>query len=131
MTANVRISRGMRILGFAMLLMYALPASALSNKWRVEFDGAAKVDGEVELAFQPKDMPATHVVVAIPAHTHENHAAHLVRDAIRKQFGRKTFHAEIDDGEDVLVKRRGSTPRFDIRVIRNTAKGLHIDLDWE
>ena len=38
---------------------------------------------------------------------------------------------EIDDGEDVLVKRRGSTPRFDIRVIRNTAKGLHIDLDWE
>ncbi len=131
MTEKARIPHGFRALAVVLLLANALPASALSNKWRIEFDGKAKVEGEVELAFQQKDMPATHVVVAIPAHTHENHAAHLVRDAIRKQFGRKTFHAEVDDGEDVLVKKRGSTPRFDIVVIRNTAKGLHIDLDRE
>ena len=38
---------------------------------------------------------------------------------------------ETDDGEDVLVKKRGGTPDFEIIVVRNTAEGLRISLDRE
>ena len=74
---------------------------------------------------------ASSVVVAVPGGTHENTAARLVRDAIRAHFGKDVYKVETDDGEDVLVKKRGKTPDFEIVVVRNTAEGLRISLDRE
>lgn len=123
----------LRLLAFSLLV---LPLTALaagpSNKWRIQINHSAKVDGEVELSFTPKDATAaTSVVVKIPAGTHENQAARLIRDAIRAQFGKSIYKTEIDDGEDVLVKTRGSTPNVEIVVVRNTAEGLSLNLDRE
>ena len=102
-----------------------------SNKWRIQLGGKAKVDGEIELSFTPKGGAATSVVIPVPAGTHENAAARLVRDAVKAQFGKDVYKVETDDGEDVLVKKRGSTPDFEIIVVRNTADGLRISLDRE
>ena len=102
-----------------------------SNKWRIQLGGKAKVDGEIELSFTPKGGAATSVVIPVPAGTHENAAARLVRDAVKAQFGKDVYKVETDDGEDVLVKKRGSTPDFEIIVVRNTAEGLRISLDRE
>ncbi|WP_372012444.1 hypothetical protein [Pseudoxanthomonas sp. 10H] len=117
------------------LLLALLAASTAlaspSNKWRVQLGGSAKVDGEVELSFTPKGGTARSVVVAIPKGTHENTAARLVRDAVKATFGKDVYKVETDDGEDVLVKKRGSTPDFEIIVVRNTADGLRISLDRE
>lgn len=119
---------------FALALL-ALPLLALaagpSNKWRIQINHSAKVDGELELSFTPKGAAATSVVIKIPAGTHENQAARLVRDGIRAQFGKSIYKTEIDDGEDVLVKTRGSTPDVEIVVVRNTAEGLGVNLDRE
>ncbi|KAF1689190.1 hypothetical protein [Pseudoxanthomonas koreensis] len=118
----------------AFLLAFAVATAALaspSNKWRVQLGGSAKVDGEVELSFTPKDGTASSVVVAIPKGTHENSAARLVRDAIKAQFGKDVYKVETDDGEDVLVKKRGKTPDFEVTVVRNTAEGLRVSLDRE
>jgi uncharacterized protein (DUF58 family) len=115
-----------------LLLLAALPALAgNSNKWRMEFSGKAKVDGEIELSFKPKDGEAMQLVIAIPRRTSENRAAALARDSILAKFGKDIYHTEVDDGEDVLVKTRGSTPDFELTVLRNTATGLRLNLDQE
>jgi uncharacterized protein (DUF58 family) len=121
-----------RTAGLLLLLLTALPALAgNSNKWRMEFSGKAKVDGEIELSFKPKDGEAMQLVIAVPRRTSENRAAALVRDSIRAKFGKDVYHTEVDDGEDVLVKTRGSTPNFELTVLRNTATGLRLNLDQE
>ena len=114
----------------AMAVAFGAMASP-SNKWRAQMSGKAKVDGEIELSFTPRDGTATSVVVAVPKGTGENAAARLVRDTVKAQFGKDVYHVETDDGEDVLVKKRGSTPDFEIVVVRNTADGLRISLDRE
>ena len=120
----------------ASMLLFALLAASTawaspSNKWRLQMSGHAKVDGEIELSFTPKGGAATSVVIPVPAGTHENAAARLVRDAVKAQFGKDVYKVETDDGEDVLVKKRGSTPDFEIIVVRNTAEELRISLDRE
>ena len=117
-----------------LLLTLCVSASALaepSNKWRIEVDEAARATGEIELSFTPAGAPPSAVVVAIPAGTREDSAALLIRAAIHERFGEGVYETEIDDGEDVLVKARGSTPDFDLVLIRNTADGLDLDLERE
>ena len=102
-----------------------------SNKWRIQRGGKAKVDGEIELSFTPKGGAATSVVIPVPAGTHENAAARLVRDAVKAQFGKDVYKVETDDGEDVLVKKRGGQPDFEVVVLDNTVKGVRIARERE
>ncbi|WP_144409206.1 hypothetical protein [Pseudoxanthomonas suwonensis] len=126
-------SAAWRILALSILaLAFSFGALAKpSNKWRVEMDGRAKVDGEIELSVVPEGGAPSSVVVTIPRGTSENSAARLVRDTLRNTFGKDVYHVEVDDGEDVLVKVRGSTPDFDLIVVRNTADGLKVRLQRE
>lgn len=126
-------SAARRILALSILaLAFSFGALAKpSNKWRVEMDGRAKVDGEIELSVVPEGGAPSNVVVTIPRGTSENSAARLVRDALRSTFGKDVYHVEVDDGEDVLVKVRGSTPHFDLIVVRNTADGIRVHLQRE
>ena len=113
------------------LLFLALPLLAQpSNKWRLEFNGKSKANGEMEISVTPEGGVATAVVVPIPERTTENNVARLVRDAISTAFG-DIYHVEVDDGEDVLVKAKGGTPDFEIVVIRNTIEGIRLKLDRE
>ncbi len=127
---QVRVMQVLALLVLSLAVAFAALATP-SNKWRVQLGGSANVDGEVELSFTPKGGTASSVVVAIPKGTHENRAAQLVRDAIKKAYGKNVYKVATDDGEDVLVKKRGSTPDFEIVVVRNTAEGLRVSLDRE
>ena len=126
--------RGMAGTLTVLLLALAVAFAAVaapSNKWRVQLGGKAKVDGEIELSFTPKGGTASSVVIAVPGGTHENAAARLVRDTLKAHFGKDVYKIETDDGEDVLVKKRGKTPDFEIVVVRNTVDGLRLNLDRE
>lgn len=113
-------------------LAVSLPAFARpSNKWRVEMDGRAKTDGEIELSIAQEGAEPATIVIAIPKGTSENEAARIARDRLRETFGEDVYHFEIDDGEDVLVKARHGTRDFELVLVRNTAEGLKIDLDRE
>ena len=117
-----------------LLLTFAVCAPAMaepSNKWRIEVDASARAAGDVELSFTPAGAPAVAIVVAIPAGTNEDTAAALIRTAIDQRFGEGVYATEIDDGEDVLVKAHGSTPDFELVLVRNTATGLDLDLERE
>ena len=63
--------------------------------------------------------------------TSENAVARRIRSAFEGQIPLDRFTVEIDDGEDVLVKKRWGANRFKIRLIEDTVRGTRINLDRE
>lgn len=124
-----RLSRP--LLAAALLLFVALPAFAASNKWRIQCSEGAKSSGEIVFRFTPKGGTAFDVTVPIPDGTSENHVARIIRDTMRQKLDAARFQVEVDDGEDVLVKKKGSEPNFDLKVATNTVKAVRIGLDRE
>lgn len=119
-------------LAAVLLLLGTLPAFASpSNKWRIQCSEGAKSTGEIVFRFTPKGGTAFDVTVPVPDGTSENHVARIVRDTLRQNLDAAKFHVEVDDGEDVLVKKKGSEPNFDLKVASNTVKAVRIGLDPE
>jgi hypothetical protein len=114
----------------ALFLPLTTLAAPLENKWRLQFSGGARSAGVVALAITPKDQATINVEVPIEAGTGENAVARRVRDGLREAIG-KDFKVEIDDGEDVLVKRRLGRPRFNVEVTQISAAGVRVNLDQE
>lgn len=105
--------------------------SDFSNKWRLECSGGADSDGRIVLHLTPKEGELRIITVAVTRGTGENAVARTIRDALRSQLDKKAFEVETDDGEDVLVKRRGRTPDFALQVAENTVEGVRLNLDKE
>ncbi len=105
--------------------------SDYSNKWRLECSGGADSDGQVVLHLTPKGESHQEVTVAIAKGTGENAVARAIRDALKAQLDSKRFHVEVDDGEDVLIKKHGRTPDIALRVAANTVAGVRLNPDKE
>jgi hypothetical protein len=86
--------------------------SDYSDKWRLECSGNAESDGEVVFHITPE-------------------GGERLRDGLKTQLDKRRFTVEVDDGEDVLVKRKGRTPEFALAVAENTVKGLRLNPDKE
>lgn len=105
-------------------------APSYSNKWRIEVSEGANSDGTILFRVTPKDGTATDVSVAIKKGRGENHIAQDIRDAMKSTLDKKKFHAEVDDGEDVLVKRR-SGPDFALVLVESSVEGVRITIEKE
>lgn len=119
------------VLSFGVLLsVAALPAmAAQSNKWRLQFSGAAESAGELVFEIVPAGRSAVRVTVPIERNDGENRVARKVKSAIDRQAG-DWVDAELDDGEDVLVKRHFFR-RFSIELVSSTVKDVRINFDQE
>lgn len=115
------------------LLLGVASVSALadSNKWRIEVSEGANLDGELVFEFSPRGAEPFEVVVPVPDGYSENHVARHIRKVLKAKLDRRQFKVEVDDGEDVLVKRRLGKPRFGLRLVRQTVKSVRINLDRE
>lgn len=114
----------------ALSLSVAAPAPASqSNKWRLQFSGAAESAGEMVLEIVPSGRAPVRVSVAIERNDGENRVARKVKTAIDRQAG-DWVDAELDDGEDVLVKRHFFR-RFSIALVSSTVKDVRINFDHE
>jgi hypothetical protein len=102
----------------------------LSNKWRIEVSEGANNDGTVLFRVTPKEGTPTDVSVAIKNGRSENEVARDIRDAFRATLDEKAFHAEVDDGEDVLVKKKGG-PDFEVKLVESTVTGTRINVEKE
>lgn len=117
-------------LALVLLAVLAFAAQAgNSNKWRLQFSGAAESAGELVFEIVPVDQPPVQVSVPIERNDGENRVARKVKSAIDRQAG-KWVDAELDDGEDVLVKRHFFR-RFSIRLVSSTVKDVRINFDHE
>lgn len=113
-----------------LLSIAALPAmAAQSNKWRLQFSGAAESAGELVLEIVPVGQTPVRVTVPIERNDGENRVARKVKTAIDRQAG-DWVDAELDDGEDVLVKRHFFR-RFSIVLVSSTVKDVRINFDQE
>ena len=109
----------------------ALPAWAASNKYRIQVSEGAKSDGEIVFAFSPEGVAAFEVAVPIAKGTSENAVARKIRDVLRQKLGPKAYSVEVDDGEDVLVKKAHGQPNFGLKLVSNSVQAVRINLDRE
>jgi hypothetical protein len=113
------------------LCLCAAPAAFArdSNKWRLEFSGAAESAGVMVFQIVPVGKMPVIVTVPIERNDGENRVARKVKSAIDRQAGR-WVDAELDDGEDVLVKRHFFR-RFSIVLVSSSVKDVRINFDTE
>ena len=109
------------------------PAAAAlhySNKWRLQVSEGANNDGVMHFRLTPKDQAPIDVRVQLKDGRGEDGCARDIRDAFKAALDKKTYKIEVDDEEDVLVKRRKG-PAFAIELVESTVKGTRINFDRE
>lgn len=112
------------VLTFALTLaLGASPAVAEpSNKWRIVVDGSTRSGGTVVLRITPVGGAPQEVTIRIPERTNENQVAKIMVRELKAALG-KGIHVERDDFEDVLLKRRGKTPDFEVSLVNSSLTG--------
>jgi len=105
-------------------------APSLSNKWRIEVSGGANSDGHLLFRITPDQGTPVEVKVDIDDGRGENAVAGDIKRAMRKTLDGKTYKVEVDDGEDVLVKKKKG-PDFAIELVESTVRNTKIRLDKE
>jgi hypothetical protein len=125
------MNRVTRLLVLLVLGLVAAAAQAVpSNKWRLEFSGAAESDGEMVFAVTPDGGVPQEVVVTVGRADGENQIADKATEAFTVAVG-QDYHVERDDGEDVLLKRRDGVGLFEVRMVRNTVQAVRVNFDAE
>ena len=98
-----------------------------SGKWRIVFDHWAENDGELVLRIAPLNGTSIDVTTKVTKNMTENHVADLAKGALKAQLG-KGYKVEVDDGEDVLIKKTGKTPKFTVTLVSSSVTGLEIKI---
>ena len=120
------------VLAAAVLALVAATADAKpAGKWRIAFNHAADNDGAIVLRIAPLGGTPRDVATRIPAGTTENKVADLVTASLRATLGTDNYKVVVDDGEDVIVKKRGKTKNFDLTLANNSLTGLDISIKRE
>jgi hypothetical protein len=102
-----------------------------SSGWRITFDGSTEVEAKIGLRIAPLEATPIDVEITIPAQTSENKVADLVRDGLKKTLGTKDFRVGVDDGESVIVKKRGKTKKFELTMLTPPINGLGVKIKRE
>jgi hypothetical protein len=103
---------------------YAKP----SGNWRIEFNSRADNDGVIILRIAPIEGGGDPIDVEtkVPKGTSENNVADLVSASLKATLGSKNYRIGTDDGEDVVIKTRGKTKKFELTMVSTTLTGLEI-----
>jgi invasion protein IalB len=102
-----------------------------SNKWRIQVSEGAKSDGDIIFQVTPKGGTRQDVSVAVKKGTGENNVAQTIEKSFEKQLDTKKFHVEVDDGEDVLVKKGYSEPDFALQLVSSSVEGVRLNIEKE
>ena len=102
-----------------------------SNAWRIEVSEGANSDGEILFRVTPKDGTAQDVKVLIDNGTSEDHVARVIKDTFEKQLDTGRYDVEIDDGEDVLLKKDLTEARFALVLVSSTVKSVLLHVQKE
>ncbi len=108
----------------------AVAADGVENKWRVEVSGNAETAGRIVLQVAPAKGEPIRAVASIANGRAENDVAKDVSAALQAVASGQ-YNVELDDGEDVLVKKQGGERDFVITVVENTVQGVRVEIDAE
>jgi hypothetical protein len=102
-----------------------------SNAWRIEVSEGANSDGEILFRLTPKGGATQDVRVVIDNGTSEDHVARVIKNTFEDQLDTSRYDIEMDDEEDVLVKKDLTEPRFALEVVSSTVKSVRLHLQKE
>lgn len=105
----------------ALAIGTAAAIGKIADNWRLQVSGGSWNGGTIVMHLVEAGDVVTVVTITIPKFTGENKIARLIRDRLKKGLPKDKFKVEVDDAEDVLVKARGGTRPFEIRIVSNTA----------
>ena len=102
-----------------MLAMSTASADGVENKWRVEFSGNAESAGRIVLQVAPAKGEPIRAVADVANGRAENDVARDVSAALQA-VASNHYNVEVDDGEDVLLKKQDGERDFVVTVVENT-----------
>lgn len=105
-------------------------ADGLQNKWRLEISGNAETAGQVVVQVSPEQGEPIRVTTQVAAGRAKNDVARDISTALQ-MLASDRYNVALDDGEDVLVKKRDGARDFAVTVVENTVQGLRVDIDAE
>jgi hypothetical protein len=106
-------------------------AAPTANKWRIELDGQALKSGEIQFRVTPRQGESTDVTVNIRSGRAENNVAKEVRDAFAAKLSPERYTVEVDDGEDILIKKREGQPDFALELLESDVQNVSIKIEGE
>lgn len=112
------------------LFACAAHADGLQNKWRLEISGNAESAGQIVVQVAPEKGEPIRATTQVAAGRAENAVARDIGTALQMVASNR-YSVEVDDGEDVLVKKREGERNFAVTVIENTVQGVRVDIDAE
>lgn len=105
--------------------------SATSNKWRIEMSGQALTSGDIVFRVTPRQGESVDVSVGIKSGREENNVAKDVRDALAAKLSPDRYTVEVDDGEDILIKKKDGQPDFTIELVDSNVRNVSIKVEGE
>jgi uncharacterized protein (DUF2141 family) len=102
-----------------------------SNKWRIELDGQALKSGDIQFRVTPRQGESTDVTVNIRSGRAENNVAKDVRDAFAAKLSPERYTVEVDDGEDILIKKKEGQPDFALELLESDVQNVSIKIEGE
>ncbi|MET0988378.1 MAG: hypothetical protein ABW034_23505 [Steroidobacteraceae bacterium] len=99
---------------------------SITGKWRIVCNGGPSTEGTIEFRVTPHEGTPIVVTAKVPKGHSENAVARDIRDAFIAQLDKKRFHVETDDGEDVLVKRKGDQPKFLLELVSSGVQNVSL-----
>jgi hypothetical protein len=116
-------------------LLLAALASAdtapTANKWRIELDGQALNSGDLQFRVTPRQGESIDVVASIRSGRAENNVARDVRDAFAAKLSPERYTVEVDDGEDILIKKKDGQPDFALEFVESNVRNVNIKVEGE
>jgi hypothetical protein len=106
-------------------------ASSTSNKWRIELSGQALTTGDIVFRVTPRQGDPVDVSVGIKSGRAENNVAKDVRDALAAKLSPDRYSVEVDDGEDILIKKKEGQPDFALELIDSNVRNVSIKVEGE
>ena len=106
----------------------ATDAPAATSKWRVDFNGKAASDGEMQFRITPHEGEPILVTAKINQGRAQIYIAQDVRDTFKDQLPKERFRAEIVAQERVIVKAHSGERAFMLELVQSSVAGTHIHI---
>jgi hypothetical protein len=126
---DMSFRRALAVLAVAgFMSLTAIAQAKPSGNWRIEFNHKADNDGTIVLRLAPIEGGGDPIDVEtkVPKGTTENSVADLVSASLKATLGSKNYRIGTDDGEDVVIRTRGKTKKFELTMVSTTLTGLEI-----
>ncbi len=106
----------------------AADAPAAQSKWRVDFNGKAASDGEMQFRITPHEGDPILVTAKIHQGRGQLYIAQDVRDTFKSQLPKERFRAEIVAQERVIVKAHSGEQAFLLELVESSVTGTRIHI---